>query len=426
MTRPIIGLMFSIALAACGPSARECVGDECGSGSGSNPGSGSNCVDEDGDGWTTCQGDCCDNTSQCTNPALVNPGAFEVAGDGVDNDCDGTVDNAIVSCDQSVSGNSTSGYDYASAIDICPTTTLQGSALMSDPLRHWGIVDATMTLADGTGASSVFSSTILPKYGTGITPHTGDKLMLVSTGFAAGVGDPNFDASLSGPMLTFSAIPADFLAANGGKLPNAPNCPNPIANFANDPVMLTLKIRVPTNAQSFSMDVNFLSSEFPEWTCSLYNDFFVVLLDSTYNGTPANPSDKNLAFYTAQDGSKYPVGVNLAAGDTGLFNQCVNGTTGCKGAADGTGSAGTIDTCASTAELAGTGLDKADANVCDADSLMGGGTGWLTTSGNVVPGEVITLRIAIWDTSDDALDSMAVIDNFRWSAETSMPGTVIQ
>ena len=51
-------------------------------------------VDADGDGFTTCGGDCCDST-ECTNPKAVNPGAFEVAGDGVDNDCNGTVDDAL-------------------------------------------------------------------------------------------------------------------------------------------------------------------------------------------------------------------------------------------------------------------------------------------------------------------------------------------
>jgi hypothetical protein len=56
---------------------------------------------------------------------------------------------------------------------------------------------------------------------------------------------------------------------------------------------------------------------------------------------------------------------------------------------------------------------------------MGGGTGWLTTNGNVKPGEIMTLRIAIWDTSDTALDSLAVVDNFRWSADPSNPGTTI-
>ncbi|MGE5181886.1 MAG: MopE-related protein, partial [Acidobacteriota bacterium] len=57
-------------------------------------------TDLDGDGWTTCDGDCCDS-NECDNPAMVNPGAYEIAGDGVDNDCDGAVDNAVPICDAS-------------------------------------------------------------------------------------------------------------------------------------------------------------------------------------------------------------------------------------------------------------------------------------------------------------------------------------
>jgi hypothetical protein len=185
--------------------------------------------------------------------------------------------------------------------------------------------------------------------------------------------------------------------------------------------MLTLKIRVPSNAHSFSIKSNFFSSEFPEYTCSPYNDFFVMLLDSSYTGTPANPTDKNLAFYQPPSSNQiYPVGVNLAHGDTGLFTQCANGPTGCAP----TSTAGTISTCMSTAELMGTGFDTPDIG-CGSSNLEGGGTGWLTTSGNVVPGEIITLRIAIWDTSDELLDSLAVIDGFTWSVDTSDPGTVI-
>jgi len=75
-------------------------------------------TDDDGDGWTECEGDCddadvavhpqaqescngedddCDGWSSCagdcdeTDPA-VNPGEDEVPGDGTDNDCDGEVD----------------------------------------------------------------------------------------------------------------------------------------------------------------------------------------------------------------------------------------------------------------------------------------------------------------------------------------------
>ena len=186
--------------------------------------------------------------------------------------------------------------------------------------------------------------------------------------------------------------------------------------------MLTLTIRVPTNAKSFKLATNFFSSEFPEYTCSAFNDFFVVLLDSAYSGTPANPSDKNLAFYQPSGTmTKYPVGVNLAAGNTGLFTQCVNGAVGC---APGS-TAGSITTCQNTTQLAGTGLDTPTAGQCDANSMQGGGTGWLETSGNVNPGEVIKLRIAIWDTSDHVLDSLAIVDGFEWLVDASQPGTVI-
>jgi hypothetical protein len=208
--------------------------------------------------------------------------------------------------------------------------------------------------------------------------------------------------------------------ANGNSLPNAPGCPDPEGTMAHDPVMMTFRIRVPTNAHSFKLSTNFYSAEFPEYACSQYNDFFVVLLDSTYNGMPANPMDKNLAFFQPMGSSmKVPVGVNLAHGNTGLFTQCVNGETGCLGMA------GTISTCTSTSQLTGTGFDDPEPLSCDQSSVNGGATGWLVTSGNVTPGEIITLRIAIWDTSDHSWDSLAVVDGFQWSVDTAMPGTVI-
>jgi hypothetical protein len=381
-------------------------------------------TDADGDGWTTCGGDCCDNTLVCSNPAEVNPGAWEAPGDNVDNDCDGTIDNTILSCDTSLSSSSQNGYDFASAIDICPSVNLQGAALMNDPMRHWGILDAVITLPQGTGAADPNAYSIRPHWGTGVLPQGGVSMALISSGVAAGKGDTNpaYHDFVSYTGTVTSNFPADFLAANGGTLPNAPGCPPPNGNTANDPVMLQFTIRVPTNAHSFSLKVNFFSAEFPEWTCTEFNDFFVVLLDSMYNGSPANPTDKNLAFYTPMGTTqKVPVGVNLAAGNTGLFTQCVNGTTGCAGSP----MPGSITTCTGTQQLANTGMDDADPLQCDTTSLKGGGTGWLQTSGNVKPGETMKLRIAIWDTSDHAYDSLAVVDGFQWSADTSNPGTVI-
>jgi hypothetical protein len=125
--------------------------------------------------------------------------------------------------------------------------------------------------------------------------------------------------------------------------------------------------------------------------------------------------------------SVYPVGVNLAFGNTGLFTQCEDGATGC-----GTGSvAGTINTCVSTAQLTGTGFDilnpgpqfADDLGYCGTNNMLGGGTGWLTTSGNVVPGETIELRFVLWDTGDEWYDSLVLLDNFRWNVSASTPGT---
>jgi hypothetical protein len=84
-----------------------------------------------------------------------------------------------------------------------------------------------------------------------------------------------------------------------------------------------------------------------------------------------------------------------------------------------------ISTCIATDDLMGTGFDDSAPYSCDTNSLEGGATGWLTTSGNVNPGEIIKLRIAIWDTSDHAYDSLALIDGFQWSVDSTQPGTVI-
>lgn len=387
-------------------------------------------VDLDGDGFTTCGGDCCDSTSDgCQSPELVNPGAFEAAGNMLDDDCDGNVDNVVAAdCDSGLTSNSANAGDYAKAMDLCQTATEAAGD------HKWGVIEAKLVRTNGSGAPDAVQRAIRPTFG-GVGVQHGASFVVLSTGHAAATGQtqPGYqNFQTGGPIGTTSAFPADWLAANGGTLPNAPGCPAPIGAQANDPVMLELRIRTPSNAKSFSFKVNFESAEYPEWTCSSFNDFFVVLLDSAWSGSPANPADKNLATYTSPTAQVYPVGVNLAFGNTGLFTQCKNGPTGC---AVGS-TAGNITTCTGTTELVGTGMDQANppANAdalgqpgsCGASNLAGGGTGWLITAGNVNGGEIIKLRIALWDTSDGIYDSVAVIDDFQWSVEASDPGTVIE
>ncbi len=373
-------------------------------------------TDTDGDGFTTCGGDCCDTTNDgCGDPALVNPGAFEAPDNMVDDDCDGMTDNSVAAtCDTSLTSNSADPMDYAKAIELCQTAT------MTD--NKWGVISARFVLPNGSGTPNADQRSIRPTFGS-TTVRGGSSFVVLSTGNAAAPSqtNPSYQAFQGGRDIgTSSALPADWLGANGNKVPNAAGCPGPSGTTGHDPIMLELTIRAPTNAKSFKLSTNFMSSEFPEWTCSPYNDFFVVLLDSTWAGQPANPADKNLAFYKSPQNQIYPVGVNLAHGNTGLFQQCMNGNTGCSLGA----TSGTISTCVGTAELTGTGMDAASGG-CGASNLAGGGTGWLVTSGNVVGGEVIKLRIALWDTSDGVLDSLSIIDNFEWSVEASEPGTVI-
>ena len=162
------------------------------------------------------------------------------------------------------------------------------------------------------------------------------RIVLISSGGAAGKTDTNpayHDwVSYTHTGTNTSPYPQDFYAANGNTLPNAPGCTPPSGTTANDPVMLTFRVRVPSNAKSFSLKLNFISKEFPEYVCTQFNDTFVILLDSTWVDEPANPTDKNLAFYTNPTTmERTPVGVNLAHDNTGLYTMCVNGTGGCSG-----------------------------------------------------------------------------------------------
>lgn len=431
----------------CGSDGQwgECAGEVVPAGEACSNGIDDNCngevdeeADQDGDGFTNCGGDCCDSANEgCASPELVNPGAFEAPGNMVDDDCDGTVDNvAAANCDAALTSNSTTAADYAAAMDICQTSTVTDT--------KWGLISARLTRADGTGAPLPAQHSIRPNFGNTVV-QSGGAFTVLSTGNAAAPGQTNpafldFQRGSVNNGLGLggaSAFPADFLAAHNGILPNAPGCPNvDQGSTANDPVMLELEIRAPTNAKSFSFSMNFMSSEYPEWTCSLFNDFFVVLLDSTFAGTPANPADKNLAIYTSAANQVFPVGVNLASGNTGLFTQCKNGPIGCTANQNSNLTvAGTINTCMNTNELANTGFDITNPGpnsfstgfdgFCGANNTLGGGTGWLTTSGNIVGGEIFKLRIAIWDTSDGIYDSLAIVDNFQWSVEASEPGTVL-
>ena len=299
------------------------------------------------------------------------------------------MDENIYQCDSQsqIIENSTSPSDYAKAIGICQTTTEDSGV--------WGLISAKITAPSGN-ADNVHagSNGLLSALGNIIKPKAGSYMLaLTSSSLGNPIANTNYDGG------TTSSAPQDWVTANGEGFPSAPSCGDGSSGTSggvHDAVMLEMRIRTPENAKSFSFNIYFLTAEYPSYICSKFNDFFIALLDSSYTSSDTdlqNPLDQNLAM----DALGNPVSVNLAP--AGLFTQCVNvedkGVTSCTG----------------TEELQGTGFES------------NGGTGWLTTRGNVVGGEVITLRLAIWDLSDHLSDSLVLIDNFRWDVSEHKPGT---
>ena len=195
--------------------------------------------------------------------------------------------------------------------------------------------------------------------------------------------------------------PSDWYEANGSKFPASPGCKDhdPSNNPARDSVMLTLEIKAPASANSFSFDAYFFSADYSAYVCTQFNDFFVALLDSAYSTDEPefqNPSDKNLAV----DENGNSLGINFVM--SGLFTVCKLPD----------GEITDINKhCEGSEPLSGTGYENH------------GATGWLKVKGNIVPGEEFKLRLALWDSADQILDSLIILDNWKWHKENINPGT---
>lgn len=401
-------------------------------------------TDCDGDGWMTADGDCCDKSGSCgLEPELVNPGAIEVVGNGIDDNCNGKTDlfdlEDTVPCDGQLASDSADAKDFVKAMGVCRQTEESPAALKD---KTWGLIDAKLLKADGTAIGDAQAHSIRGAFGA-VKPATleGTRVVVLSSGIAADGTQtqpgPNGGAP-NGGNVTTSHSPSSaaniqncndplcikdwFTTANpplknANELPVAPNCGmgNVSADTANDSVMLYMRLRAPTNAKAFSFNSYFFSAEYPEYVCTTFNDQFVALVD-TPGGVPspiANPIDKNLLTYKDSMQKKWPIGINIASG-TELFSVCESQATN-PGCWDTEVSAASCGLGAS--HLAGTGFEHSG------NCLIGGGTYWLTTSGNLIPGDIVELRIVIWDVGDTAYDSLALLDGFKWLPNATVPGT---
>ena len=355
-------------------------------------------ADADGDGWSSCGGDCCDSFGPgCTSPSEVNPGAFEVIGDNVDNDCNAmTLDTSPDLCSTATKFTGVTGIDMAKAMELCQFTT-------ENPLpaeKRWGVILAEQLLSDGVKPSTSQLANIQDKqtaittaFGVNVVPLKGATLAGMSTGVMRDQDDPGY-AGTSSNIGTTSQPPTSYLLANGNKLPSSKGCSGTCdaGSGARDPVNLRLRIRTPTNAKSFTYAFRFFSSEYWDFQCTKFNDFFIGLYTSTWMPDPADPSqkplpgDKNIAVDCSVTPCN-PISVN-----NGFFDVCA--PKGC-------------NLCpASITDLAGTGMQVAN---------QGGATKWLFNDVPAVPGEVIQLELIVFDVEDSVNNSLVLLDNWVWN-----------
>lgn len=353
-----------------------------------------NVADLDGDGWTLCNGDCCELVGpSCPYPNLVNPGAFEIVSNGIDDDCDPTTSDIVPALCPSVEVLAgVTGVEVAKAMDLCQTTTAAAPLAQ----KRWGLIDASQLLPDGSAPTVAdladiqgYQTAILASFGDVLVPHKNGTMAALSTGRMRDPAHPGYVAP--SPGTSFGRVglpPSTFLAAHGGLLPSSSGCNGvcPHGTGANDGVNVRLTIRAPTNAKGFSYDYRFFTGEYAARSCSPYNDFYLALLQSAALGLPA---DRNIAFDS--------VG-NVPSVNNAFFQSCV--AQGCSTCPYG------------TSELAGTGFDAG----------AGAGIQWLTLDAPIVPGETFTIDLMVFDVSDDAGDSAVLLDNFRWISAKCVTG----
>ena len=226
-------------------------------------------------------------------------------------------------------------------------------------------------------------------------PQEGSQYLVLGSGPVANLGNVNSNCDVDLGAFDPQTLPAPLVGADVGaetctenpELIGSGDCSNTVAaqlsGTVQDYTSITITANVPDTVNSFSYDLAFFSIEYPIYYQSIYNDMYIGWLESeAWTGNisfdeAGQPISLNAGFLDYRDAN--------AVTDPQCTGQC------------------------SAPELHGT-------------CMQGhAGTKWLTTTAAVVPGEEITLELAIFDQSDSRLDSYVFLDNFRWGCEGDQP-----
>jgi len=324
--------------------------------------------DEDDDDWcninipvigfpATCPfgpGDCYDDSN------AVNPGMLEDPGDGVDNNCNGEVDEPI-QCPGQCTGHTVDAY-------LCAVEMCFGPAVIS----------ANFSSPTGDNINNAWEA--VSHFGSGnndLSPWGGNSYGLLASGPAAGTQHT-------------TDLP-------GGGSKSDPFATDNFMTFDN--VEFKVVLKAPSNALGFSIDYIFFSEEYEEYIGTSFNDKFYIILKApqttgnqlkVINTTAcSNPN----AYYDIIDNGQKMCYIAI---NTAFSEPCSNPQT----------------------NINGTGFECGSP-----DAYHGSSTGWLVTSHEIQAEEQFELTFHIHDSSDGIFDSEVILDNFHWLSQPFTPGT---
>ena len=331
------------------------------------------CHDNDHDGYYNCIDPNHPERSQlvdCDDERFhVQPGGIEFPDTPEDDNCDGSnTDFTTCECN-----GLTAAADIGNAMDLCGdsvvSATKSGDAIQFGNVDSYrGVIDPRRRPRSPTEPLVILGNTCLASISSGDATGTRTDVEASSCNF----GDPD---------------------------PAGPQAGTEICDLAQ----IHFTLHAPPNAQGFAFDFMFMSQEWPEYLCLIFNDTFYAIVNNdqaVHHGAPTN---------AAFDLAGRPVTVNV-----GFFENPAQWTVPLDGTPYGTGtSSGGCPTPGPPPYQPGC-VEPSYCNDPNLDTRAGSGSGWLTTTVPVKPGQDFELTMSIHDEGDQIVDSLALMDAFRW------------